>query len=267
MADIQLHTFGALWVERRDQAGPVFHGGSACRLLVLLASGKGFGWRRSALARLLWPGAPEAKRQHSLGQVLSDLRKRLGSDAIEDSSETVRLPAGRWRVDFVEFERAVSEARWREAAALYAGPFAAEGNAADAIELNARLDALQARLHVKATHCFVRLISRALSEGDLVGAERWARTYVAIDPISESARRLLLQVLHAGHHDADALAVFEEYRTFLDRLIGDDPSVGLYGLASDIGRAANEIRQPARRDSPREVPDGWRLTLGHHTSQ
>jgi DNA-binding SARP family transcriptional activator len=233
---------------------------------VLLGSGERPDWRRATLAELMWPGSAERNRQHSLRQVLCEVRKKLGPTAIEESPEALRLAADRWWVDFVQFEKAVSAARWDEAADLYEGPFAAVGGSHEALELRARLDGVQARLHVKAAHCFVRLISRAVAEGDLAAAEQWARTYVAMDPLGEQARRLLMQVLHAEHQDTDALGVFEEYRTYLDRLIGDDPSVGLYGLANEIVKATKGVQRPERRKAPREVRVERRRTRGRYAT-
>jgi DNA-binding SARP family transcriptional activator len=63
-----------------------------------------------------------------------------------------------------------------------------------------------------------------LGPGELAGAERSARTLIALDPLAETGYRLLMRAHAAAGDRAAALAVYEDMRRALREHLGTDPS-------------------------------------------
>jgi SARP family transcriptional regulator, regulator of embCAB operon len=63
-----------------------------------------------------------------------------------------------------------------------------------------------------------------LGPGELAGAERSARTLIALDPVAETGYRLLMRAHVAQGDRGAALAVYEQMRRALREHLGTDPS-------------------------------------------
>lgn len=250
MADLTLHTLGSLWAGRSNEEEPAFRGGKAGLLLAVLAATPDEWTGREHLAQLLWPSSSNGHRRQSLRQLLSTIRKGLSDDAFEEGPDGLRLDASRWWVDCWEFERALREERRADAAEVYLGPFGGTAEPDGGSELRAFIDSIQARMHAEAEDCFSGLIAQALEAEDARAAESWARRFVAVDPLSERARFLLIETLSAHDRYGDAFAVAEEYRVLLEELVGDAPSSELQQLTARVRTMSADSRYPYEREGP-----------------
>jgi DNA-binding SARP family transcriptional activator len=117
----QLRMFGSPAL--LDEAGlvqPIT--GKSLALLVWLARGPSGPAHREQLADLLWSDADEERALQSLRQSLSQLRARLGAEAIRAEGRSVELVAA-VRSDAADFERAIADGDHERAATMYRGPF------------------------------------------------------------------------------------------------------------------------------------------------
>ena len=176
---------------------------------------------RERLAALLWEEAGEALARSSLRQALASLRRELPAaarEAVVADSQEVHLDRRLVEVDAGCFERAVAEgtrAGLERALALYGGPLL-DGVDARSGAFDDWLRGERASWHRRAVELARRLhalMVEAGEEGDAVEAvlARW----VALEPVDEHPRRLLMEALARRGRNAEAL---EEYRRLKDAL-------------------------------------------------
>lgn len=252
MPQLRLQTLGSLQAGRSGEAEAVFHGGKACLFLAVLAVTPDEWVPRDHLTRLLWPSSSQSHGRQSLRQLLSTIRKNLSEEALVEGPEGLRLDPSHWWIDCWEFERALEEERWADAAEAYLGPFGGRAEPNGSAELRALIDSIQARMHTQAEDCFSGLIAQALDVRDMRAAESWARRFVAVDPLNEHARLLLIETLGASDRYNDAFAVAEEYRVLLEELVGDVPSSKLQQLADRARFMAMDPRYEYEAEAPDE---------------
>ena len=215
--------FGAFAGELDGAAMPRLRSRKGVWLLALLALRNGREVSREWLTTMLWPDATEAAGSVSLRQSLADLRRALGPHAerIEaPSPRSLRVDLAPEEADLVAFDQAVRRTdpgSAATAAAAYAGPLLEGcteewvGQERDLRE-QAYLDALQ------------RLADHCAETGDLPGSIAYLRRMAGADPLSETARRALMQALARAGDYAGALAVYRDLRILLRREMNSDPS-------------------------------------------
>jgi len=194
--------------------------------------------RRDELAEALWSGkgAPPAS-DSLLAPPLSRLRKALGPGVLEGRSELqLILPPDAW-IDWeaahAQLRRARETDDWE--AAREAAEIAERGllPGLEAPWIDERRGEL-ADLRVEALETAARVGASAWPE-----AERAARAAVAAQPFRESARAVLMEVLHARGNGNEALRVYEDIRVLLREELGSTPGPALVALhARLLGDAA-----------------------------
>lgn len=200
-------------------------------LLRLVALGAGRPVRSAHLIERLWPSTTPERGRGSLRTAASQIRQTIGPDCLVRQPEGLVLVGA--QVDVVEFlsrVRDVHQASREErpdaavviaiaAEQLYAGDFhASDDDSPWARGERHRLQAARQGMLAEAARC-------ALQIGLHRDALALAELAVTLDPLSEGARRSLMQA-HADLGEvAAALRVYEHYRALLADQLGADPSV------------------------------------------
>lgn len=216
-------------------------------LLSYLALSPGRPHRRDSLMGLLWEDRAEKQARHSLSQTLFSIRKALGdagSDCLEVDGDTVTLLAHRASIDALDFERLAGSGdrgSLAAAAALYRGDLL-EGINLREIAVQDWLATERTRYKELALATLARLAAFREQEGDLDGAVHDAVRLVSLDPLQESAHRMLMRLYAAQDRPAAALRQYERLAAILKRELDEEPEAATRQLHAEIGRR--------RRSSP-----------------
>jgi DNA-binding SARP family transcriptional activator len=203
----------------------------------------------------LWGEQPPRTAATSLQNLVSQLRKMLGPDAVVTKPPGYQLAIPADRVDLVRFERLVRAARGapaderaaklREALALWRGPplldLAYEPFAQSEIRRleELRLSALEERIEAD-----LELERHAELVGELEGL-------VSAHPLRERLRGQLMLALYRSGRQAEALKAYHDARRALVDELGIEPSPALQQLHGSILRQESTLAPAA----PRSVED------------
>ncbi|MET9489095.1 BTAD domain-containing putative transcriptional regulator [Nocardia sp. NPDC006630] len=237
---MQFGILGSIEVRRSDGT-PIAVGGPQVRsLLALLLLDAGRLVSRERLIDGLYGEDPPGDAAHALQSQVSRLRRALrnGSSAqefVESSSAGYRLAVDPQVVDVHRFAKLAEDGRNalrdRDAAAavtlfdaamtLWRGPALADVLDSPFAEVQAaRLN--EARLEVLADRA-----EAALTLGDHHAVVSTLPELVALHPLRERLRALLMRALYAAGRQADALESFEQGRLLLADELGADPGAEL----------------------------------------
>lgn len=254
-----LKTLGELSLYRLDEPGePILAHTKPLVVLALLATNPRYTARRDHLAELLWPGSDHSRARRSLRQALFYLSKHAGDPLVEsdDSSSELALDAARLRVDLWEFDRALEERDYERALELYGGRFLAGSEDKAGIEVEHWIEAQNSRIQVGLEVAYTKTISRALEGGDTARAVRYARAYAELNPLNEQAQITLVRALKSHGDEVGALAVYQSYRTLLERELDEEPPEDLQETMERIRAAVLETPQVPEPASPGPGDDG-----------
>jgi DNA-binding SARP family transcriptional activator len=186
------------------------------------------GQSREKLAELLWGNSAEEQARANLRQALSSIRKTLNADGaayLVTDGDQVSLAGQNIDLDVAEFERFVAEATpeaLKRAAALYRGDLL-DGFSLKEDSFEAWARAERERLRHLACNALVRLIAHCDEVGDTERCVETAARLLALDPLRESAHRILMRAYVAQGRQASALKQFETCRDILRRELGVEP--------------------------------------------
>ncbi len=226
--------------------GPLALGGQKLRaLLALLLMHAGEVVATERIVTELWGESPPRTATTSLQNLVSQLRKQLGPDALATRPPGYVLVVDPQRFDLARFEQLVSEARGsepetrarllREALGLWRGPpladlafeTFAQGEIRRLEEL--RLDALEARIDTDL---------ELGGGGELVGE---LESLIAQFPLRERLRRQLMLALYRSGRQADALKAYHDTRRVLVDELGIEPGPDLQQVYTSILRQENAL--------------------------
>ena len=247
---IRLRTLGTLSLAGSDKQGlkALVSQPKRAVLLVYLAVARPKGLhRRDTLLALLWPDSDQGRARHALSQLVYQLRRTLGAEAIvSEGDEAMGVAQDRVWCDVHAFDAAVEERRWADALELYHGDFLTGVHLADAApELEDWIGAERTRLRRAAANAAWTL---ALEEerGENAGAAaHWGRRAAALVPDDETAVRKLLALLGRLGDRMGALRTYDEFARRLQNEFGVEPSPELRGMA-------DELRRTLPAQAPRE---------------
>ncbi len=192
---------------------------------------------RAVLAAMLWGDTDEARGRQSLRQALSDLRDILG-EALEADAVSVRV-AGTVQVDAAEFEREVSQERWRIAVDHWKGPFLAGLDDLGDERWVSWLEAERSSLSTKLAYALDRLAADTELRGDWEQAIHWAEWQADVLPRDEAAAKRLITVLLSAGRLAEARARLAVFRKRLRDDLDAEPNPELERLVQlAVPRAA-----------------------------
>jgi WD40 repeat protein/DNA-binding SARP family transcriptional activator len=188
----------------------------------------------------LWGGEPTSGARSTLQTYVSNLRAAIGDVVVRDAGG-YRLDVDPRRVDAVQFERAVEDARKRverdpphaaqqlkAALALWRGHPYANVSASYPLELEAsrleelRLGAVEARIEAELA---MGHHAQLIAELEVLSAEF---------PLREGFRAQHMLALYRCGRQAEALRAFQKTRTYLAEELGLDPSTQLRELERRI---------------------------------
>jgi TolB-like protein/DNA-binding SARP family transcriptional activator/Tfp pilus assembly protein PilF len=230
-------------------------------LVAYLVLRGGRGQSREKLAELLWSNSAEEQARANLRQTLSLLRKALNGDgaaSLVADGDRISLAGPDIELDVALFEQLVAEATpdaLKRAAALYKGNFL-DGFSLkeDSFESWARTE--RERLRHLASDALTRLIAHCDEVGDRERCVETATRLLILDPLRETAHRILMRAYAAQGRPASALKQFEACRDILKRELGVEPepeTVALYRELRQLRRAAPEGETDT---APKPVAEG-----------
>ncbi len=223
--------------------------------------------RREALAELLWPERPEGVARTSLRQALTGLRHAIGGEYLLTTRHTVQFDATapHW-LDVAIFGAHVEATqthahpdpascpicmgRRQQAVGLYRDDFLADLVVDDSLAFQEWVTLHRERLFRQQIKSLEQLACYRRSLGDVERARRYARRWVALDPLSERAHRQLMALLALSGQRLAALQQFETCRRILAAELDIEPAPETMALYEQIrgGQAARLVpRRPVSR--------------------
>jgi DNA-binding SARP family transcriptional activator/TolB-like protein len=214
MMPIRLRTFGSVYLTRD---GKTLSGAAGQRrllaILTVVAAVGDQGISRDKLLALLWSEGDPDKSRHALTQSLYHIKKALGGERIFAAGADLRLDADSMSSDVGDFQRAVQEQRFDDAAALYGGPFMDGFYLNGGAEFDFWVSAERSRLARQHGDALRILAERANAAGDASSERRWLERLVDHDPVDAKAVSRLLACLVATGDRAEALQRARVYET------------------------------------------------------
>lgn len=245
-----LRTLGRLSLHPdAPDASPVLSDSKSLALLAYLAAAPGRRARRSHLAALLWPHSDRDRARASLRQALYYLSRKAG-DRLTLSDDGVVAPDTRkLSVDLWSFDRALEEDEWERAVELYGGPFLGDYDVRGAREFEGWREAQNERVWGGLKAAYYRIVEQATDTGDLEKAVRYARDYVGLNPLDETAQRTLIRAQLAAGDRVGAYRSYERYRSLLREELGEEPG-------EELEARVEELRDRLFEAPVADVPDG-----------
>lgn len=267
MAELQVTLLGGLEITSGERTAGAALTRKARALVAYLALRGARGQSREKLAELLWGNSAEEQARASLRQALSSIRKALngsGTASLLADGDRISLPPMAIDLDVAKFERLVAEATPQaltQAAALYKGDLL-DGFSLKEDSFEAWIRSERERLRHLACDALTRLIAHCEEAGDTERCVETAARLLVLDPLRETAHRILMRAYAAQGRHASALKQFEICREILERELGIAPEPETVALYREIrsGRAAapegerDTVHAPAAAGPP--VPNG-----------
>ncbi len=197
------------------------------------------GQSREKLAELFWSNSTEEQARANLRQSLSSLRKALnsGGDAyLATDSDQISLAGPGIELDVAMFEKLVAEATpeaLKRAAELYKGDLL-DGFSLKEDPFEAWARAERERLRHLASDMFTKLIAHCDEVGDTERCVETAARLLTLDPLRESAHRIMMRAYAAQGRQTLALKQFETCRDILKRELGVEPEPETIALYREI---------------------------------
>ena len=208
-------------------------------LVAYLALRGDSGQSREKLAELLWSNSAEEQARANLRQSLSSLRKALNSDGaayLTTDSDQISLAGPNIELDVALFEQLVAEATpeaLKRAAELYKGDLL-DGFSLKEDPFEAWARAERERLRHLASDMLTKLIAHCDEVGDTERCVETAARLLTLDPLRESAHRIMMRAYAAQGHQTLALKQFETCRDILKRELGVEPEPETIALYREI---------------------------------
>jgi DNA-binding SARP family transcriptional activator len=187
---------------------------------------------RDSLAALLWPDAGTERARGALRRTLSTLRTGLGGDELRIEGHRIALDDAGIDVDVRRFRALVSKGRLEDAAIAYTGDFLAGFTLRDSAEFDEWQAAQAEGLRRELAGVLERLASSEEPRRAIGYAKRW----LVLDPLHESAHRALMRIHARAGDRVAALRQFHECERILDRELGVAPLAETAALARAIER-------------------------------
>ena len=222
--------------------------GKPLALVTFLACAPARSATREQLIDLLWADSERDSARHTLRQTLWYVRRRLGVSPFSTSADTVTLEAS-LVCDRDEFLAALDVGDLARAVERYSGDFFPGFAAPGGAEFEQWADIERARLrglYVRAAESVVRDRLRTEPARELVPLARRVRELV---PASQSAWRLLLEVLLAADDRISALVEADQLEQWLTR---DELSVEA-ATVSMLRLVRSDAMRPAGREEASEA--------------
>ncbi len=214
------------------QRGPLARAQSLLMLARMAVDGPG-GTPRGALAGFLWPESPTDVARHALSNLVYQVRRSVGREALSGRGDVLLLPAERWKVDYWTFQRAIEAGDHEAAVAAYNAPFLDDIRVAHS-QIEKWIDATNRSLEDAYVRSLEALARGAGERGDTAAAVRWWRTAVHVDPLHSSRTGALMIWLSRSGNTAEAIRVAERHTALRRTELGLDPEPSVSSLEDRI---------------------------------
>ena len=191
-------------------------------LLALLCLRNGKSLDRGWVASTLWPDAEQASARFYLRRTLGELKTALGDQSarIETAADlSLRFDLADAECDVTLFDNLIqqsSRAGAEQAVEHYSGPLLQECDD----EWVHQERTIREQQYITALYA---LANAALSNGDFRRTAEYARRLIAVDPLQESAYRLLIEALFRYGSAAEATQTYRDLRVLLRNELNSDP--------------------------------------------
>ena len=228
MADLDVKLFAGFEVAQASGRALEFPTRKSRALLAVLSRHPGKRHGREALAALLWPESAEAQARANLRQTLKHLRRALGDlrDAvIIADGDTLALQPGAVEVDVARFEARHAEGTaeaLQEAVQLYRGEFL-EGFSLREEPFSDWVAIERVHLRERALDALGKLSAHLADAGETEQAIPLALRLVGLEPLLESAHRLLMRLYSTQGRRGAAIEQYRRCRDILRRELGIRP--------------------------------------------
>src|SRR6185437_4257236 len=209
---VRLRTFGGLWIE--DLPADAAPRPRALALLAILAAAGAKGASRDRILGGLWPDAETERARHALSQTIYSLRKDLGLVLVMATPD-LRLDVSLIASDVAELDAAVRAKEWREAAALYTGPFLEGFYLADAPEFERWVETERSSLAANALRAFEQLARESATNGRDEETAEVYRRLVRLDPVNS---RYAIAYMEAHDRLGDRTGALAHGKAYADHL-------------------------------------------------
>lgn len=260
---LKITTLGGLSVHHNDKPVKSFVSRKVDALLVYLAANPRE-HPREVLGEMLWDDLPQNRTMSYLRTALSSLQQQLAPFLIVTRQTLSINPESDYWLDVIELEQILnaSETEWSRrdgfsrmtarrleaALELYKGPFLDGFHIRDARGFEGWMVLEQERLKNRVLEALYRLGSFTLRRGLYSSGIAHTTQALQLDPMSEKAHRLMMQMLARSGQRSAALAQFEQCQTILEEELGvepEDETIELYEqiIAGEMS-AEDEIATP-----------------------
>jgi TolB-like protein/DNA-binding SARP family transcriptional activator/Tfp pilus assembly protein PilF len=232
-------------------------------LLAVIALSPSGSVSRQRLANLLWGDRADEQARGSLRQTLSALRRDLAvvdSQVLSGDDATLRHDPAIVGTDVADFKRlALSDdlGDLRSASTLWRGELLAD-IAINVSEFDEWLSEQRSRLHSTAVELFERLWELESGQGRITVA----RTLTTLEPLRESAHRMLMQAFAEAGENGLALQHYAECRDLLKRELDIAPGAQIEELRRAILEKRAPALGPAVIRSVQEMPNDGPTAIG-----
>lgn len=238
MSRLALFLLGPPRIERDGQ--PVRVGLRKAVALAAYLAVTGRSHTRDTLATLLWPESGQAQARAALRRVLSTLHTAIGAGWLVTERGEVALPAhaGFW-LDVEQFHRRLAECRTHghsagetclaclplliEAVELYRDDFLVGFTLRDSPLFDEWQFFQTEGLRDELTQALQSLVHGLSHQGELEQAIAYARRWVALDPLDETAHRRLMRLYAQAGQRTAALRQYEQCVQVLAEEVGMSP--------------------------------------------
>lgn len=210
---------------------------------------------RDHVSALLWPEFAQPKAFSNLRHVLWEVRQEIGDSWIDARRDSIALSADAdiW-LDLAHFEALIAQGLTQqnlslrvslltESVKLYRNHFLTGFSLKDAPNFNEWAFSKSEELRQQLARALTVLADDLCSSGQVESAIPYAQRLITLDPLNETAHRLLMQVyIQAGQHNA-ALKQYQTCENLLRKELGVDPQPETLSLYKQIRK--REI-QPAQ---------------------
>jgi DNA-binding SARP family transcriptional activator len=252
---VRLITFGglALWRNGAPFPDPPIQRRQLAVLVFLAAHGPS-GLTRDRLIAHFWPDRPADRGRNSLDQALSAARRTLGPDAVVSSATTLAIDPRFLDIDLHDFDRAITDKAWRDAIAIYNGPFL-HGLALDKAPAFVRWAESE---RVRCARAYSEVLEQLAIEADAAGRSAesvaWWQRLVDADPLSARGTTGLMLAMASSGERAAAIELARTYDNRVAEALGaaPDPAIGMLADSLRRGSLPYGVQPP-----PATAPARW----------
>lgn len=239
---MRLKTFGGLWIENAEHGAERTPRPRGLALLAILAAAGPKGVSRDRVLGILWPESEPERARHALSQTVYSLRRDLGAEVVL-STPDLRLDSQQITSDLAEFRAAVRAKAWREAGALYVGPFVDGFYLAEAPEFERWAESERSALATDGMRAIEVLAKDSESDGRREEATEYWRRLTRLDSVSARYATSYMEALAAIGDRAGALGHGKEHVELLRREFDAEPDREVAQLVARLRSAETSAHE------------------------